>query len=175
MFIPTDIAEVLLSAVMTDTVILKSPTTTPTDRRIAKFLADILETDVTKFGMKVFSYRGGDDDMPMEKLVGADAKEFSIGDETVLIAQHETVNLDAVMAREAEIRSYMTERLEAGGYTMMLLMVTDIIAEGSQFVAVGDLRLVNRAFGIQCTGEGGTWMPGILSRTKQVAPRILSA
>ena len=174
-FIPTDIAEVLLSAIMTDTVILKSPTTTPTDRRIAKFLAGILETDVTQFGMKVFSYRGGDDDMPMEKLVGADAKEFSLGDETVLIAQHETVNLDAVMAREKEIRAYMEARMKEGGYTMVLLLVTDIIAEGSQFIAVGDLRLVNRAFGIQCTGEGGTWMPGILSRKKQVAPRILSA
>jgi len=125
--------------------------------------------------MKVFSYRGGDDDMPMEKLVGADAKEFSIGDETVLIAQHETVNLDAVMAREKEIRAYMEARMKEGGYTMVLLLVTDIIAEGSQFIAVGDLRLVNRAFGIQCTGEGGTWMPGILSRKKQVAARILEA
>jgi len=53
--------------------------------------------------------------------------------------------------------------------------VTDLSAHGSQYIAVGALRLVNRAFGIQCTGEGGTWMPGILSRKKQVAPRILSA
>ena len=54
-------------------------------------------------------------------------------------------------------------------------MVSDIIAEGSQFLCEGNRRIVNRAFDIECTGEGGTWMPGILSRKKQVAARILEA
>lgn len=172
---PAPIAAVLLSAVMTDTVVLKSPTTTETDERIAGYLADIVGVDATEFGMEVFSLRGGDDDMPIDELVGADSKEFELGEGTVLIAQHETTNLDAAMAREAEMREYMRGLVDTRGYLCVLLMVTDIIAEGSQFLCEGNRRIVNRAFDIDCTGEGGTWMPGVLSRKKQVAARILEA
>ncbi|MFR3090684.1 MAG: hypothetical protein ACLTMP_02160 [Eggerthella lenta] len=86
---PPAIARVLLSAVMTDTVILKSPTATPTDHEQVAYLAGIAGVDPTEFGLAVFKCRGGEDDMPVDKLVGADAKEFQIGDATVLIAQHE--------------------------------------------------------------------------------------
>ena len=173
--IPKPIAAVLLSAVMTDTVVLKSPTATPTDEAVVKYLADIVGYDPTEFGMEVFSFRGGDDDMPIDKLVSADSKEFQISEGTVLIAQHETTNLDAVMGRETEMRAYMRSLIEQHGYICVLLMVTDIIAEGSQFLCEGNRRIVNRAFDIECTGEGGTWMPGVLSRKKQVAARILEA
>lgn len=173
--IPKGIAAALLSAVMTDTVILKSPTTTWTDQRVVNRLAEIVGQDPTEFGLAVFKCRGGDADMPIDKLVGADAKEFSIGDEVVLIAQHETVDLESVMSREAEIRAEMNRLRENHGYDFVLLMATDILAEGSQFICEGNRRTLNRAFGIACTGEGGTWMPGILSRKKQVAARILGA
>ena len=172
---PVAIAAVLLSAIMTDTVILKSPTTTLFDEQMAAYLAGIVGCDVVQFGMEVFKCRGGDDDMPIDKLVAADAKEFAVGEGVVLIAQHETVNLEAIKAREQEMRAYMRELIERNGYACVLLMVTDIIAEGSQFYCEGNRRLVNRAFGIECTGEGGTWMPGVLSRKKQVAARILEA
>ena len=112
--------------------------------------------------------------MPVAKLVGADSKEFQLGDSTVLIAQHETVDLPAVMKREDEIRAYMRRLREDRGYEFVLLMVTDILAEGSQFIAQGDRSDVNKAFGIECTGEGGTWMPGVLSRKKQVAAKVLA-
>ncbi|MDY3981668.1 MAG: putative manganese-dependent inorganic diphosphatase, partial [Paraeggerthella sp.] len=167
--IPASIASVLLSAVMTDTVILKSPTTTDVDREQVKYLADIAGVDPTEFGLAVFKCRGGEDDMPVDKLVGADAKEFQIGDATVLIAQHETVDLPAVMKREQEIRDHMRQLRDDHGYEFVLLLVTDIVAEGSQFMCEGNRRIVNRVFGINCTGEGGTWMPGVLSRKKQVA------
>ena len=73
------------------------------------------------------------------------------------------------------MREYMRGLIESRGYVCVLLMVTDIIAEGSQFLCEGNRRIVNRAFGINCTGVGGTWMPGVLSRKKQVAARILEA
>ncbi|MDO5117792.1 MAG: putative manganese-dependent inorganic diphosphatase [Eggerthellaceae bacterium] len=173
--IPKPIAGVLLSAVMTDTVVLKSPTTTAVDEEIAEYLADIIGADPFKYGLKVFSFRGDDDDMPIDKLVGADSKEFQISDGTVLIAQHETTNLESVMMREQEMRAYMRSLVETGGYVFVLLMVTDIIAGGSQFLCEGNRKIINRAFDIECTGEGGTWMPGVLSRKKQVAARILEA
>ena len=171
--IPADIARVLLSAILTDTVILKSPTTTDTDREQAERLAKIAGEEVLDFGLKVFKCRGAEGEMPVEELVGADSKEFQVGDDTILIAQHETVDLPCVMEREDEIRKYMRKLKEDHGYTVVLLMVTDIIAEGTQLLAEGDLKIVNRAFGIECTGKGGTWMPGVLSRKKQVAAKIL--
>ncbi|MBR0404424.1 MAG: putative manganese-dependent inorganic diphosphatase [Eggerthellaceae bacterium] len=172
---PREIAAVLLSAIMTDTVVLKSPTATPTDKLVVDYLAGLIGVDPTEFGIEVFSFRGGDDDMPIDELVSADSKEFPLGDGIVLIAQHETTNLDVAMSREPEMREYMRGLIEAKGYECVLLMVTDIIAEGSQFICEGNRRVVNRAFGIECKGEGGTWMPGVLSRKKQVAARILEA
>lgn len=172
---PPAIARVLLSAVMTDTVILKSPTATDADREMVDYLAAVAQVDPVEFGLSIFKCRGGDDDLPVEKLVGADSKEFQIGDATVLIAQYETVDLPSVMKREGEIREHMRRLKDDHGYEFVLLMVTDIVAEGSQFLCEGNRRIVNRVFGIACTGEGGTWMPGVLSRKKQVAARILGA
>lgn len=172
---PPAIASVLLSAVMTDTVILKSPTATYVDHEIVDFLADVAGVDPTAFGLAVFKCRGGEDNMPVAKLVGADSKEFQLGDSTVLIAQHETVDLPAVMRREDEIRAYMRRLKDDRGYEFVLLMVTDILAEGSQFLCEGNPRTVNRVFNIDCSAEGGAWMPGVLSRKKQVAAKILGA
>ena len=173
--VPPEIARVLLSAIMTDTVLLKSPTATYVDRDQVDFLAEIAGVDPIEFGLQVFKARGGESKMPVKELVEADSKEFPLGDYTVLLAQHETVDLDAVMSREGEIRAHMSQILESRGYEFVLFMVTDIMAEGSQFLVEGNRRIVNRVFGIDCKGEGGTWMPGVLSRKKQVAARILGA
>lgn len=171
--IPRGIAAVLLSAIMTDTVILKSPTATETDREQAQYLGKIIGEDPTEFGLKVFQCRGGDADMDVETLVSADSKEFQVGDDTVLIAQHETVTLDAVMEREDEIRAYLKELVATHGYDFVLLLVTDIFAEGSQFVVEGNHAKIDRVFGIDSSHS--VWMPGILSRKKQVAARLLGA
>lgn len=171
--IPKGIAAVLLSAIMTDTVILKSPTATPVDEAEAAHLASIVGVEPTEFGLEVFRARGGDADMPIEELVEADSKEFHLDDKTLLIAQHETVDLAAVMEREEEIREHMRSLLKNRGYETVVLMATDILAEGTQLLAEGNRKIVDRAFDIHCTGQGGTWMPGVLSRKKQVAARIL--
>lgn len=171
--IPKGIAAAMLSAIMTDTVILKSPTTTQIDRDVAERLAKIVGVDVTEFGLEVFKARGGGDNLTVKDLIETDSKEFTAGDDTVLIAQHETVDLAGVLEREQEIREHLRKLKDDHGYSLVLLMVTDIMAEGSQFLAEGDLRLLNRVFGIKCTGKGGTWMPGVLSRKKQVAAKLL--
>lgn len=173
--IPKGIAAALLSAIMTDTVILKSPTATSTDEEQVRYLAEIVGVDPIEFGIEVFTCRGGEDDVSVEKLVLADAKEFPIHDTVALIAQYETVSLDEVLKREEEIREFMRSLIKDRNYEFVLLMVTDIMAEGSQFLCEGNRRIVNRVFNINCTGIGGTWMPGVLSRKKQVAARILGS
>ena len=171
--IPKGIAAVLLSAIMTDTVILKSPTATPVDEEVAEMLAAIVGEPVKDFGMKVLSYRGGDADLPIEKLVTADSKEFVVGDDTILIAQHETVTLDVVMQREEEIREFLKELREKHDYAYVLLLVTDIFEEGSMFVVEGLHGQVDRVFGIDSSES--VWVPGILSRKKQVAAPLLES
>jgi manganese-dependent inorganic pyrophosphatase len=171
--IPLGIAAVLLSAIMTDTVILKSPTATAIDAEISEKLAAIVGMPVKDFGLKVLSYRGGDADLPIEKLVTADSKEFVIGSDTVLIAQHETVTLDIAMKREPEIRQFLSKLREDNDYAYVLLLVTDIIEEGSMFIVEGLHGQVDRVFGIDSSKS--VWMPGVLSRKKQVAAPLLEA
>lgn len=172
--IPEDIASVLLSAIMTDTVILKSPTTTDVDKEQVRILSEILDVDPTEFGIDLFKCRGSVEDMDVKSLVDGDSKEFQVGDEVVLIAQRETVELDALMDREEEIRGHLRELIEHKGYDFVLLMATDILKEGSQFILEGNPKIVNSAFNIDVSEEGGVWMPGVLSRKKQVAAKILS-
>ncbi|MCL2632380.1 MAG: putative manganese-dependent inorganic diphosphatase [Coriobacteriia bacterium] len=173
--IPEGIAKVLLSAIMTDTIMLKSPTTTETDWQQALLLSEIAGVEMIDFGLLVFKHRGDNGEVPVNKIVSADAKEFQIGEATVLISQHETLDLAEVMKHEEGIREYMRHVMDDHGYEFVLLMITDIMAEGSQFICEGNRRIVNRVFNIQCTGVGGTWMPGILSRKMQVAARILGS
>lgn len=172
--IPPSIAEVILSAIMTDTILLKSPTTTEVDRVQAKKLGELIGKDAIEFGMEVLSSRGNDEDLEIEKLVGADAKEFWLDDSKILICAHETVNIDAILKREQEIRSYMDSLLDSNGYEFVLFMITDIVRVGSQFICEGNRSAMNKVFNIECTGNGGTWMPGIISRKKQVAARLLN-
>ncbi|MBQ9691194.1 MAG: putative manganese-dependent inorganic diphosphatase [Eggerthellaceae bacterium] len=172
--IPEGIAACLLSAIMTDTVILKSPTATDFDKEQVAYLESILGVNHVDFGVELFRARGGVHELPIEKLVLADSKEFQMGDSVVLIAQRETVDLPAVLEREQEIRDFIGKLAQEKGYEFVLLMVTDIIAEGSQFISEGNKRAVERIFNISCK-DGSTWMPGVLSRKKQVAARILGA
>lgn len=171
--IPKGIAAVLLSAIMTDTVILKSPTATAVDEEVAEQLAAIVGEPVKDFGMRVLSSRGGDADLPIEKLVTADSKEFVVGDDTILIAQHETVTLDVVMQREEEIRKFLADLRDKNDYAYVLLLVTDIFEEGSMFIVEGLHGQIDRVFGIDSSKS--VWVPGILSRKKQVAAPLLES
>ncbi len=171
--IPKSIAAVLLSAILTDTVILKSPTATSVDEEQVAYLSDIVGVDPTEFGMKLFKTRGGDSDMPIDEFVGADSKEFDLGGTTVLISQHETVDSETSMKREDEAREYMKKLQGEKGYGFVLLLVTDILKEGSYFLVEGDHSLVDKVFDID--SSKAVWMPGIMSRKKQVAAPILSA
>lgn len=172
--IPAAIAGVLLAATLTDTVLLKSPTTTDVDRRVVERLASIVGVDAIEFGLEVFRSRSAGEVFSAAAVVGTDAKEFRIGDSTALIAQYESVDIAPVMTHVEEVRAAMAEKLEARGYGAVVLMVTDIVREGSEVLAVGNVRAVERALGISLA-EGSAWMPGVLSRKKQVAARLVDA
>lgn len=172
---PEGIAALLLGAMLTDTVIMKSPTTTDFDRDIIASTAEAVGVDFTQYGLDIFKCRSNPEELPVGDIIGADAKEFQLQNgNTVFIAQFETVDLQAVLGREAEIREAMRALVAEKNYQFMLFLATDILAEGSQFICEGDTEFVNKVFDIDVTGKS-VWMPGVLSRKKQVAAPLLSA
>ena len=154
--IKRELAAAMLSAILTDTIILNSPTTTAFDQRMARDLAKIARVNIQDFGYQIFSQRGGDEKLSVKDLLLTDSKEFQLGDTRVLICQHETINVKRVMKREAEIRKFMAKVRKERDYEFVLFLLTDIIKQGSLFIGSGNLEILNRLFNIECHGSGGT-------------------
>ena len=171
---PTDAqAKCLLAAMMTDTLMLKSPTTTAVDRVVAAALGEQLGVDPVKFGMEVFLSRPSGSFTP-EQMVGNDIKLFEVGGKKLLIGQYETVDKSRALGMVPEIREAMRAYQADKGADGIVLCVTDIMEEGSQVLLEGDTAIAQKGLGI--TDEAaGVWCPGVLSRKKQVAAPILAA
>ncbi len=168
-----DQAALLLAAMMTDTVMLKSPTTTDVDRSIAAQLGERLGVDPAAYGAQVFKSRGADGFTP-EQMVSRDIKRFEIGGKAVYIGQYETVNKEPVLEQSAELLKAMEAYRTANGGDTLVLLVTDIIEEGSQVFICGDPAVAEKGLGIEAS-DRGVWMPGVLSRKKQVAAPLIEA
>lgn len=170
--IPRDLAGCLLSAIMTDTVMLKSPTATALDERLARKLAELIGVDPIEYGQWVFKSRGSDD-FTMDEIIGRDTKRFDIADKIVYIGQFETVDCEPVLQQSSELLKAMEAYREKNGASTFVLLITDIIREGSQVFAVGDTDGVEAGLSIQVRDEG-TWVDGLLSRKKQVAGPLIA-
>ncbi|MDR1183751.1 MAG: putative manganese-dependent inorganic diphosphatase [Coriobacteriales bacterium] len=193
-------AAVLLSALLTDTVLLKSPTTTVRDHELASLLANAAGLEVETFGRELFEARFAGQDGSVEGIVSADSKVYLRGDSSFVISQYETVNMNGILAKEGEIAEFLNNLVQQQGHEFALALITDITREGSQFIIAGKPHLVEHSFNISFSGgdTGGcdstngksagdgisgannsassnnsVWVPGILSRKKQVAPRLL--
>jgi manganese-dependent inorganic pyrophosphatase len=167
-----EIAGLLLAAILTDTVMLKSPTTTDIDREMVDYLSSEVDVDPVEFGMEMFRSRTLGQAFSADKVVKADMKEYRVGESRVVISQVETVDLDDVLAHRDELLRYMETLSGDRGYDVALLMVTDVVREGSELLVVGKRRVAERAFGVSFE-SGSAWFEGMLSRKKQVAPRLV--
>ena len=171
---PTDAqAKMLLSAMMTDTLMLKSPTATATDAAIAKQLGEQLGVDPVKFGMEVFLSRPSGS-FTAEEMVGNDIKMFEVAGKYLLIGQYETVDKSRALGMIDEIREAMRAYQASKNADGIVLCITDIMEEGSQVLLEGDTTAAQAGLKIEDVAEG-VWMPGVLSRKKQVAAPILAA
>ena len=167
-------AMMLLGAVLSDTVILNSPTTTGRDHTVVEYLEAVLELDATDFGREMFESTSDVSSIAAEEIVGRDAKEYEVGaGETISIAQIETVG-ESVLDRKEELMEALDELRERDGHKLAALMVTDIMAKGTDLLVSGDLAPLERAFGRDADG-GVLELPGVMSRKKQVAPKLLAA
>lgn len=171
---PTDTqAKLLLSAMMTDTLMLKSPTATAVDAAIAAKLGEQLGVDPVKFGMEVFLTRPSGS-FTAEQMVGNDIKMFEVAGTKLLIGQYETVDKSRALGMIPEIREAMRAYQAEKAANGIVLCITDIMEEGSQVLLEGDTATAQKGLQIEDVAEG-VWMPGVLSRKKQVAAPILAA
>ena len=167
-------ATMLLGAVLSDTVILNSPTTTERDRAAIEYLERVLELDATDFGREMFESTTDVSEVDAEEIVTRDVKVYTVsGGKQVAIAQVETVG-EGLLERRQELIDAMDEVRERRDLGFYALMITDIIAKGTKMVLSGDGVPVERIFG-EPAEDGIVDLPGVMSRKKQVAPKLLSA
>jgi manganese-dependent inorganic pyrophosphatase len=167
-------AMMLLGAVLSDTVILGSPTTTERDRVVIEYLERVLAIDATAFGREMFESTADVSEVGAEELIRRDAKQYQTsGGDSIYIAQVETVG-DALLGRREELLDAMATERERRSVQLYALMVTDVLAKGTQLLVAGDARSVGRAFDREPDG-GMIDLPGVMSRKKEVAPKLLAA
>jgi manganese-dependent inorganic pyrophosphatase len=166
-------AKMLLAAVLSDTVILNSPTTTDRDREVVKMLEEFLDLDAEAFGREMFEASSDVSDLSGEEIVNRDAKEYgtSSGDR-VSVSQIETVG-PGLLERKDELVAALEDLRDKNDYVFCALMVTDITQGGTQLLCVGDCSSVHLAFESQ-PQNGVIDLPDVMSRKKQVAPALLA-
>ena len=168
-------AMLLLGAVLSDTVILKSPTTTERDGAAVEYLERVLELDAREFGREMFKASSDVDDVSASDLVRRDAKGYKSGSGTqFLVAQVEVVGKGLLDRKEELLEAMRHEQLNQG-VELYALMVTDILDEGTELLISGDVGAAARAFGVEPSNGGSSLtLPGVMSRKKQVAPKLLA-
>ena len=165
------VATLLLGAVLSDTVILSSPTTTERDHAVVGYLERTLRLDAREFGREMFEATADITGVPAEDVLTRDLKHYEVGGQTLAIAQIETVGT-AVRERHAELLEAMHALRERRGYVCLALMITDIINASTALLVSGEEARVERAFEDRDV-DGIVDLPGVMSRKKQLAPRML--
>ncbi len=166
-------AKMLLAAVLSDTVILNSPTTTERDREVVKYLEDLLDLDADEFGTEMFETSSDVSGLSAEEIVNRDAKEYGTSSgKKVSVSQVETVGT-GLLERKGDLLEALEELRDENGYLFSALMVTDITEGGTQLLCVGDCSPVHQAFEARAQ-NGVIDLPGVMSRKKQVAPPLLA-
>ncbi|MCT3023257.1 manganese-dependent inorganic pyrophosphatase [Pediococcus pentosaceus] len=172
--IPAKLAGLMLSAIVSDTLLLKSPTTTDDDRKALEELAKIANIDVETYGLEMLK-AGTDLSSKSElELVDGDAKSFDMGGKTIRIGQVNTVDLGDVFSREAALVKTMEEENQKNGYDMFLLLATNILSSDSRLLVVGEPKdIVEKAFNTELSDHNTADLPGVVSRKKQVVPPLM--
>ena len=167
---PQKLAGLMAAAIISDTVMFKSPTTTPRDRRMAERLAKIAGLDLEKLGQEVFS--ASSPDKPADVLLGTDLKEFNLSDHYVIISQITTIDAAGLLARKDELLAEMDRIQRNRKADMIFLMITDVLREGTELLFLGDGEVIRQAFDLREVAENHTFMPGLVSRKKQMVPAL---
>lgn len=172
---PKEVAGLLLSGLISDTLLLKSPTTHATDPQVAAELAEIAGVNLEEYGLALLKAGTNLASKSAEELIDIDAKTFGLNGNDVRVAQVNTVDIAEVLERQVEIEAAMTAASAANGYSDFVLMITDIVNSNSEILALGsNLDKVEAAFNFKLENNHA-FLAGAVSRKKQVVPQLTDA
>lgn len=170
--IPKNIAGLMLSAIVSDTLLFKSPTCTQEDQEAAQELADLAEIDLESYGLEMLKSGTNNEGKSALEIVDGDAKSFDLNGHQVRVGQVNVVDFDELLARKEELLEAMDKENEDKGYELFLLLITNILESDTIGLVVGDhYDRVESAF--ESTIEDQEIkLPGVVSRKKQVVPPL---
>ena len=169
-----EIAGIMLSAILSDTLIFKSPTCTPDDIRIAERLAEIAEVDLYAYGADMLAAGTSLEGVTPAELLNIDRKAFKVGDYNISVAQINTGDFRSLFNIKNDIIEEMRRIEEAEQIDLCLLMVTDIVVGGTELIVTGKARhLAESRFGLDPTDDS-IFLKDVFSRKKQIVPKLMS-
>ena len=173
--IAADMAGLMLSAIISDSLLFKSPTCTDEDIKAAKELAEIAGVDAETYGLEMLKAGADLSQKTIEELISLDAKEFAMGDYRVEIAQVNTVDANDVLNRKAEVEAAIAKTVAAKNLDLFVFAITNILTNDSEAIVVGPkLELFEQAFNVTLQ-NGLATLPGVVSRKKQIVPFLTEA
>ncbi|HEM3164051.1 manganese-dependent inorganic pyrophosphatase [Streptococcus suis] len=173
--LPKEVAGLLLSGLISDTLLLKSPTTHASDPQVAAELAELAGVNLEEYGLALLKAGTNLASKSAEELIDIDAKTFGLNGNDVRVAQVNTVDIAEVLERQAEIEATMTAASAANGYSDFVLMITDIVNSNSEILALGsNMDKVEAAFNFKLENNHA-FLAGAVSRKKQVVPQLTEA
>lgn len=170
--LPKEVAGLLLSGLISDTLLLKSPTTHASDPQVAKELAEIAGVNLEEYGLALLKAGTNLSSKSAEELIDIDAKTFELNSHKVRVAQVNTVDIEEVLERQDAIEKAILDAIAKEGYSDFVLMITDILNSNSEILALGNnLDKVEAAFDFKLDNNHA-FLEGAVSRKKQVVPQL---
>lgn len=164
------LATLMISAIISDTLLFKSPTCTDEDITAANKLNEIAGLDLESYGLSMLKAGTDLSDYSAEELIALDAKEFTIGDVKTVVAQVNTASIEETLKRKDEIENAIKSQIESKGLNLFMFVITDIINSNSETIAIGDRAdLVEKSYNVKLE-DNRAFLHGVISRKKQIIP-----
>lgn len=168
--IEKNMAILMLSAIISDTLLFKSPTCTNQDKEVAQKLNEIAKLDIEKYGMEMLKAGTDLSDFSEEELIGLDAKEFEIANKNVVVAQINVVDINDVMLKKDKLEVAIKKVISEKNLGLFFFAITDIINSNSQVIAIGEMAsIVEKAYNVKLNNNTAL-LEGVVSRKKQIIP-----
>ena len=168
--ITKEIATLMLSAIISDTLLLKSPTTTEDDRLAVEKLAKIAEIDAEEYGLEMLKAGTDLSSFTIDEILALDAKQIDFKDVKSIVNQVNTASIDDVMVMKNELEEGINKIIDEENLDLFMLLITDIVNSNSQVIALGkSASLVEKAYGVKLE-DNTVLLEGVVSRKKQVVP-----
>lgn len=173
--VPPNIAGLMLSAIISDSLLFKSPTCTAQDVEAAAELAKIADVDAQNYGLDLLKAGADLSNKTLEDLLSLDSKEFEAGERRFEIAQVNAIDVEEVMVRQKELEGLMENAISSKNLDLFVFVVTDILNNNSVAIVLGErAEIIESAFKSSVV-DNRVLLPGVVSRKKQIVPVITEA